>query len=137
VWGAKPPRVTDQHILKTLTELKSCVRHCSLDLHVCNIGDSPTFVRGASESFIDVTFASRALCQKVSNWRVLDVDSLSLHQYITFDISRITASVSQPPPTGWSWRKLDGEKLDAFLDSRPTTGFGSMDCDNTHVIKKL
>lgn len=29
--------------------------------------------------------------------------------------------------TGWSWRKLDREKWSAFLDYRPTTGFGSMD----------
>lgn len=99
----------------------------SLDLHVCNTGDRPTFVRGASESYIDVTFASRTLWQKVSNWRVLNEESLSLHQYIAFDISPATGSASQSPPTGWSWRKLDREKLSAFLNSRPTTGFGTTD----------
>lgn len=117
-WGSP---ITDQRG-NALAELAS-----SLDLHVCNTGDSPTFVRGASESFIDVTFASRVLRQKVLNWQVLDEDSMSLHQYITFDISPITDRVPQPPPTGWSWRKLDKEKLSAFLNSRPTTGFGSMD----------
>lgn len=40
---------------------------CSLDLHVCNQGDRPTFVRAASEFFIDVTLASRSLWCRVSN----------------------------------------------------------------------
>lgn len=45
----------------------------SLYLHVCNVGNRPTFVRGASESHIDVTFVSRSLLRNVSNWRVLDL----------------------------------------------------------------
>lgn len=112
-WGSP---ITDKRG-DALAELAS-----SLDLHVCNTGDSPTFVRGASESYIDVTLASREIWQKISNWRVLDEDSFSLHQYIVFDISPAISSVRQLPPTGWSWRKLDREKLSALLDSRAYDG---------------
>uniref|UniRef100_A0A2S2NQQ6 Reverse transcriptase domain-containing protein n=1 Tax=Schizaphis graminum TaxID=13262 RepID=A0A2S2NQQ6_SCHGA len=115
-WGSP---ITDQRG-DALAELAA-----SLDLHVCNTGGCPTFVRGASESYIDVTFASRSIWQKISNWRVLDEDSLSLHLYIAFDISPVIDSVPQPPPSGWNWRKLDREKLSAFLDTRPMAGFGT------------
>lgn len=76
----------------------------SLDIHVCKVGDRLTFVRGASESCIDVTFASRSLWQKVSNWQVLDVDSLSLHLNIVFEITSDITCEPHPPPKGWSWR---------------------------------
>jgi len=34
----------------------------SLGLAVCNQGHKPTFVRGASESYLDVTFVSQTAC---------------------------------------------------------------------------
>jgi len=52
---------------------------CSLDLNVCNVGDRSTFTKGRSESFIDITIVSRSLWSKVTNWRVLDEESISLH----------------------------------------------------------
>lgn len=97
---------------------------CSLDLQVCNVGERPTFTRGGSESFIDITFVSRSLWSKVNNWRVLDEESMSLHWYITFDIA-LTASIPvQPAPKGWDWRKLDRERLLMFLETNTVSQFG-------------
>jgi len=98
----------------------------SLNLHVCNEGNRPTFTRGATESFIDVTFVSQRLRKKVSNWRILDEDSLSLHWHIAFDITQTDHATPLPPPTGWCWRKLDTDKLHAFLDSRSIAEFDNV-----------
>lgn len=58
----------------------------TLDIVAMNGGNSPTFVRGESESYIDVTFSTQSLATKVHNWRVLEEESMSLHKYIAFDI---------------------------------------------------
>lgn len=49
-------------------------------------GSKPTFQRGDSHSFIDVTLARESAASKVGNWKVLEEDSLSLHNYIEFEI---------------------------------------------------
>lgn len=95
----------------------------SLNLQVCNKGNRPTFTRGAIESFIDVTFVSQRLRRKVSNWRILDEDSLSLHWYIAFHITQTKHAIPLPTPKGWCWQKLNINKLHAFLDSRDIAEF--------------
>lgn len=40
---------------------------CSLNLHAVNIR-SPTFVRGASETYIDITFVSGTIVDRLANW---------------------------------------------------------------------
>jgi len=99
---------------------------CSLDLHVCNVGDHPTFTRGASESFIDITLVSRSLWSKVTNWRVLDEESMSLHWYITFKIATTAPTPVLSAPKGWSWRKLDRERLLMFLETKSISDFGDI-----------
>lgn len=42
----------------------------SLNMIVCNKGNSPTFVRGYSETHIDITFASERIGNRISNWRI-------------------------------------------------------------------
>lgn len=59
----------------------------SLDMVAQNHGNTPTFVRGNSASHIDVTFATEALAAKVSKWRVLQLENLSLHRYIRFAVN--------------------------------------------------
>lgn len=51
----------------------------SLNLQACNTGNRPTFVRAASQSFIDITFAAVPLLNRISDWRVLEEESASLH----------------------------------------------------------
>lgn len=57
-----------------------------VDMVVHNKGEKPTFVRGNSESFIDVTCSSQNIATKIVNWEVLDDESLSDHRFIYFEI---------------------------------------------------
>jgi hypothetical protein len=94
----------------------------SLNLAVCNRGNKPTFVRGNSESHIDITFVSNSIVNSITNWRIFEKESLSLHQYITFDIAA-NSGEKHHQKTGprWSWRKLDENKLKAFIERTTLT----------------
>jgi len=87
----------------------------SLNLHAANTG-SPTFVRGASETHIDISFVSDAIVQRLAGWRVLlDVESASYHKYIAYSIRTTAPRPNAATPEGWNWRKMDYEKLNSFL----------------------
>nr|XP_023025340.1 uncharacterized protein LOC111513372 [Leptinotarsa decemlineata] len=58
----------------------------ALDMAFGNSGNSPTFVRGNSESIMDITFATSTIFEKLVNWEVLQQESLSHHRYIYFEI---------------------------------------------------
>lgn len=82
----------------------------ALDLHVCNDG-SPTFVRGQSLSHIDITLVSRPIAGRVSKWKVLDSESLSLHKYISFTLKSMLPwrPAENREQAGWSTRSLNKE----------------------------
>lgn len=89
----------------------------ALDLYACNSGDTPTFVRGQSESHIDVTFVSNTIRGRVEDWKVLDIESLSLHKYISFTLKSTLPrrlAIDRMPP-GWSTRSLKPELMKASL----------------------
>lgn len=72
------------------------------------LGHSPTFERGSSRSHIDVTFSSGNLRNKINNWRILDIKSLSLHRYISFSLSPTPSTITvQQTQTGWSTRRIE------------------------------
>ncbi|KAK9744246.1 Endonuclease-reverse transcriptase [Popillia japonica] len=54
----------------------------TLDMVVLNDGKEPTFVKGATESHIDVTLSTYRIAKQIVNWRVMDEDSLTDHKYI-------------------------------------------------------
>ncbi|EFA13619.2 Putative 115 kDa protein in type-1 retrotransposable element R1DM-like Protein [Tribolium castaneum] len=56
------------------------------DMVVLNTGLRPTFVRGESESYIDVTMATNKIAGDVTNWEILDIETLTEHKYIYFEI---------------------------------------------------
>ncbi|KAK9722571.1 Endonuclease-reverse transcriptase [Popillia japonica] len=56
------------------------------DMVVLNDGKEPTFVRGATESHIDVTLSTYRIAKQIVNWRVMDEDSLTDHKYIYFEL---------------------------------------------------
>ncbi|KAJ8963710.1 hypothetical protein NQ314_005431 [Rhamnusium bicolor] len=58
----------------------------TLDLVVQNNGDIPTFERGNSTSFIDVTFSTQAIARDIINWKVLMEESMSPHRFIYFEV---------------------------------------------------
>lgn len=60
----------------------------STDMVVHNTGLRPTFIRGESKSFIDVTISTSNMASKITHWAVLEDESLTEHQYIYFEIER-------------------------------------------------
>ncbi|XP_072375467.1 uncharacterized protein [Diabrotica undecimpunctata] len=58
----------------------------ALDLVVLNTGLEPTFVRGNSESYIDVTCSSTRLATRVREWMVLPDYAGTHHRYIYFEV---------------------------------------------------
>ncbi|XP_072380679.1 uncharacterized protein [Diabrotica undecimpunctata] len=54
-------------------------------LQVLN-NNKPTFIRGASQTHIDVTFESEGLSRRIQNWDVLDDQLFTYYRYITYEI---------------------------------------------------
>ncbi|CAF4899290.1 unnamed protein product [Pieris macdunnoughi] len=81
-----------------------------------NRGNVQTCVRMNGGSIVDVTFSSPALASRVYGWRVLsEVETLSDHKYIRFDILDSTVSLPGPAPSEigprWSRKNLDKDAL--------------------------
>ncbi|XP_060516906.1 uncharacterized protein LOC132696213 [Cylas formicarius] len=91
---------------------------CSeLDLVMLNRGTMPTFKKGTSESFIDVSFATSRLATRILSWEVSDEENLSDHNFIFLDIkedsvSETNSSEQKPKQLGWS---VDHTKIEEFL----------------------
>jgi len=84
----------------------------SIDKMACNQGNSSTFVRNSSETYIDITFAKNQIIGRISGWKVLGKESLSFHRYITFEIRSNQAwHMGQKADNWWCWRKFCPEKL--------------------------
>lgn len=96
----------------------------ALDLLVCNNGNSPTFVRGDSESIIDITITTRSMHSSVVNWKVLDDESLSLHRFIQYGVGSDNQQ-AQPPQAGWSMGRFDSHLLAVALAVTPRRGNSS------------
>lgn len=60
----------------------------SLDLIAHNKPGHPTFVRNASQSYIDVTFTTKNLARQAKNWTTLDNEPLTYHKHIVFEIGQ-------------------------------------------------
>lgn len=78
---------------------------------VCNEGNKPTFVRGTSESHLDLTLATQAAISNIIDWTVMDEESLSLHKYVTFSITTTRGQHSVKAKKGWAYSKIDYQKL--------------------------
>lgn len=87
-------------------------------LVVLNRGSVYTCVRQRGGSIVDVTFASPSVASRVHDWRVaVEVETLSDHRYIRFDVSAQTASGRHPrAPINdgprWALKRLDRELLE-------------------------
>ena len=66
-------------------------------LSLLNIGSAFTCVRHNGGSVVDLTFATPAVARNVTNWRVeKEVETLSDHRYIRFEVSTQPVVVSRP-----------------------------------------
>lgn len=103
VWGSSRRDRRGEALLDTVE---------SLNLVILNDGKTPTFPRG--NSFLDLTFATPGIIRKLGTWEVLEEESMSDHQYVFYSLKNMEKT-TQPGRRGWSWRKLDTEKLDSFI----------------------
>ncbi|XP_063368589.1 uncharacterized protein LOC134660777 [Cydia amplana] len=75
------------------------------NFQILNIGCTPTFVTRVRKEVLDLTFASSNLARHIQNWRVSDVESLSDHKHICFNIcfslSVQTVTFRDPRRTDW------------------------------------
>lgn len=77
MWGSPITDRRGEHLMEWAAEL---------NLSPINTGDVPTFERGGSKSFIDITWASENLTKYVKNWEVLPEEVLTYHHYIYFEV---------------------------------------------------
>nr|CAI5854608.1 unnamed protein product [Callosobruchus analis] len=62
----------------------------SLNYVVINQGDTPTFQRRQSASYIDVIIASHNVAGYITKWVVLDNETMSDHRHIYFETTHKT-----------------------------------------------
>lgn len=77
LWGSPFTNDRGHYVAEWLAEL---------NLVILNTGTSPTFERGRSKSYIDVTGATANLAGKVRDWEVLAGEVLTYHHHIYFDV---------------------------------------------------
>lgn len=88
------------------------------DLTILNQGEKPTFERQGYGSILDLTLATAAVARKLVHWEVSERESLSDHNYVTFDIAernRPTESAQQH--RGWNTGKIDHVRLAAAIEA--------------------
>lgn len=76
-WGSPTSDIRGEYFVEWLS---------TMDLLTHNTGDKPTFVRGPSQSYIDVTCSTQGIARNILNWKVLDDESHSDHAFIYFEI---------------------------------------------------
>ncbi|KAK9702963.1 Endonuclease-reverse transcriptase [Popillia japonica] len=69
-----------------------------------NTGLRPTFIRGETKSFIDVTISTENIASKIRHWQVLEDETLTEHRCIYFEIGKAGTgkrSVFTKPAVDW------------------------------------
>lgn len=88
------------------------------NLTILNTGLKPTRERADQESYIDVTMRSEALAQKITAWKVIDEETLSDHNYITFDLKDEIPRRQKTKTSRINPREIDYKKLKEQIISR-------------------
>lgn len=87
----------------------------SRDLRLLNKGGVFTCVRPQGCSVVDLTWASFGILERISNWRVReDLESLSEHLYINFEVLDENKSCDLSVSKRWNFKKMD---VELFADS--------------------
>lgn len=78
------------------------------DLVVINEGTKPTFQVENYTSILDLTLVTPDLKDQIQNWDVLDEDTLSDHNYISFELKQTNRLPgARPKFSGWQTKKFD------------------------------
>lgn len=89
------------------------------DMVVVNEGVKPTFVSENYGSILDLTIATENIAHFVTNWKVLDEETLSDHNYIEFSVfdKNDKKYKKWKKCEGWQTNKLDHTKLQYMLEN--------------------
>jgi ribonuclease HI len=107
VWGSTDTNCRGESLLEFIT---------SNDLEIINTGDTPTFVNRIRREVLDITLASREICDTLTGWRVDEEDSMSDHRRILFKIGSATEKAKVRNPRKTDWTKYE-EELAKLSDS--------------------
>lgn len=77
------------------------------DLIKLNRGEASTFKRGNSQSHIDVAIATSRLAADLVDWRVLEDESFSDHNFILMDFEGRIKEVINKEHCGWKTKEQD------------------------------
>lgn len=105
-----------------------------MNLTVLNDGNTPTFERGSSSSYIDITACSEGLVTKFANWRVLEEESLSLHRYIYYEVK----VVQKKRKVEWRYGALDKREVAERIRHESVFAHGPWDVGAcTRVLREV
>ena len=82
------------------------------NLHICNIGTTPTFENAIRSEVIDITLATNNTVDKINKWAVNRNVSLSDHNRITYELN---TNIQQSEKAFRNVRKTDWEKFRQIL----------------------
>ncbi|KAI5731333.1 hypothetical protein M8J77_008370 [Diaphorina citri] len=88
----------------------------TLELTILNRGNRPTFIRGETTSYIDITVCSESLSTLVTHWEVLAEENLSDHNTIVIEIenaSELGGSTQNNSNRTRHWR-LREDRIEVF-----------------------
>lgn len=94
------------------------------DLIVINTGNKPTFNRGEAKSVLDITIGNQTIANHIVEWEVLDEETLSDHNYITFKMVQDKKTCEKhinKKKKGWNARKLNRDKFKRSLEEARLT----------------
>lgn len=103
----------------------------ALGLLICNTGNDPTFKTG---SILDVTFSSKELADRISDWAVLDVESLSDHNYVQLNIRSEHDPVSSAAPPKTKRKFILNKLADALSTDHPFTTSDPTGAEDSAVL---
>lgn len=110
-----------------------------LDLRLCNAGDAPTCTRPQGTSVIDLTWARLHENSRISEWTVVDTETMSDHAYISYTYSSRNdegddlARVKYPR---WNNEEFDAELFNATVDLECSSLWDG-DLPTDHLAGKL
>ncbi|XP_025262754.1 uncharacterized protein LOC112637374, partial [Camponotus floridanus] len=92
------------------------------DLRLINKDGAFTCIRPQGSSVVDLTWASSGIFERISNWRVReDLESLSDHLYVNFEVLDKNKSYELPTNKRWNFKKMDVESFVNSLEFLATT----------------
>lgn len=98
LWGSTDTNPRGEELLDYL---------CETDMRILNRGSKPTFQNAIRSEVLDMTIGCKKMEKLIFNWEVSDEETLSDHNYITFDIvlnsvpSNVTV-MRNPRKTNWA-----------------------------------